>query len=371
MADDKSAEDLKALNTVLANTQVLVASLSASLKNPAAAAASTLTSQSAEENPINPLHLAHDAASLLKAHSTKLSLLLLNPPFTPTAVTKVLRESGAQALPALATAAQLCTKASYTEVVSTELKWRVGRLLDEFGKLLKDMPRDGSGKVVAPEAGKVANANALPQTGVVWNAADQVMALKSVGIAGLLVKKAEQWRDTLKDAIEELQEWAEEEADDEDEAEDDEDEGNSSDETYSTNAAQQMVDDLFNSGGSIPRNDPDRLRPRVEKAVRKLKLLSLLYTAVSKRRFKTVPAATSVVVTKRIDDAVNILKTLPPAADELASAFYDLDAEEVDKRLKACEKIGSKAADKLASDWNGGDDEFTEWAEKFKAQLKN
>ncbi|KAL1637648.1 hypothetical protein SLS58_009252 [Diplodia intermedia] len=42
-----------------------------------------------------PLALLADTAKLLKAHTTKLSLLLLTPPFTATAIGKVLREMGA------------------------------------------------------------------------------------------------------------------------------------------------------------------------------------------------------------------------------------------------------------------------------------
>ena len=121
-----------------------------------------------------------------------------------------------------------------------ELKYQAGRVLTEFGALVKAIPLDG--KILGDDAkngtGSSKCKGSLAMTGTVWQACDAVIELKKLGIAGLAVRKAEQYRATLKDALEELQEWSEEESDGEDEGNtrsDDEDD------------AQTEVDNMFGS----------------------------------------------------------------------------------------------------------------------------
>lgn len=221
----KEKKDLDSLKLTVATVTALLAQLEAAVKTP------HTPNVPAKDN-INALSLAHDAAKLIKAHSTKLSLLIINAPFTPTAVTKVLSELASSALPALASAIEVCDSKIYTKIASSELLYRVQKVLNEFGTLLKIVPLDG--KVLTPDqkngpTGVSANGS-LAQTGVVWQACDSLMDLQTQDIAGLIVKKAEQYRDTLKDAIEELHEWAEEESDDEDDEGGEEDAGSGSDE---------------------------------------------------------------------------------------------------------------------------------------------
>ena len=373
----KEKKDLDFLKSTVAAVSALIAQLEAAVKTPYTPAAP------AKDN-INALTLAHDAAKLIKAHSTKLSLLIINAPFTPTAVTKVLSELGSSALPALASAIEVCDSKTYTKIASSELLYRVQKVLSEFRTLLKIVPLDG--KVLTPDqkngpTGVSANGS-LAQTGVVWQACDSLMDLQVQGIAGLVVKKAEQYRDTLKDAIEELHEWAEEESDDED---DEDDEGDVAIDEGHRKSAQEEIDDMFGESAHISKSDPEKIRPRLVQSERKLKMMVLLYNAAIKRRFRSLPPLPSPSTTEpaagviepitsnpaeRIDAIIFSLQQIPDAADELANAFYQLDSEGIDEAMKECWGAGMAAAKLLRDGWNAGEDEFTAWAGKFKLEME-
>ena len=89
------------------------------------------------------------------------------------------------------------------------------------------------------------------------------MALAKRGFGGNLVKKVEEFRDTLKDVMEELKEWGEETADDEDEDEDDDEEVKQITKEMASaqiSDAQAMLDDFMDSQQYIPRDDPELIR---------------------------------------------------------------------------------------------------------------
>lgn len=375
----KEKKDLDSLKLTVATVTALLAQLEAAVKTP------HTPNVPAKDN-INALSLAHDAAKLIKAHSTKLSLLIINAPFTPTAVTKVLSELASSALPALASAIEVCDSKIYTKIASSELLYRVQKVLNEFGTLLKIVPLDG--KVLTPDqkngpTGVSANGS-LAQTGVVWQACDSLMDLQTQDIAGLIVKKAEQYRDTLKDAIEELHEWAEEESDDEDDEGGEEDAGSGSDEGDGK-GAQEEIDDMFGDSAHIPKSDPEKIRPRLVASERKLKMMVLLYNAAIKRRFRSLPPLPSPSTAEpaagiiepipsnpasRIDAIISSLQQIPDTADELANAFYELDSEGIDEAMKECWEAGLAAAELLKDGWNGGEDEFTAWVGKFRVEME-
>ncbi|KAK0742938.1 hypothetical protein B0T18DRAFT_447782 [Schizothecium vesticola] len=324
------------------------------------------------------LSLAHDAAILIRAHSTKISLLIINDPFTPTAIAKVIKELLAGPLPALATSAQLCAPARYTRTLQADLAWKNGRVLKELKALLSQIPKDGkilSGdkKTAAPGKGSIAT------TAVLWSACDDVVAFAKRGFAGNLVHKVEEGRDTVRDMMEELKEWGEE-VDEEDDDENDDDEEvsaitNGVDNTHldSTQSAQDLVDEWMSSERHIPRDDPDKIRERLEVCLRRIRLTTLLYQAAVKRRLKTLPKLPPAPETKiaaRVDEVMERLKKLPDGLGNLAMAFYQLDPAEVDRLMEQCFGEAVEVSEILAKGWEGQEDEFTEWAGKFRVGIK-
>ncbi|KAI6082757.1 hypothetical protein F4821DRAFT_206031 [Hypoxylon rubiginosum] len=380
MATNTAGEALEALKAVVKSTTDLITQLETFLHTIAANKVSDATtpppSTSSPES-VDALSLAHDSATLIKAHTTKLSLLIINEPFTPSAITKVLRELVAGPIPALASAVQICDADKYTTVARQDLAWRCHRVLKELKSLVEIIPLNGKILPNAQKNGGNGDRGSMAATGVVWAACDDVILLKKLGIAGLLIKKVEEYRDTLKDILEELKEYSEE-VDDEDD-DDDADAGqddqvdNVTDQMQNTHiSTQQMLDDLMNPR-HIPRDDPDKIRERLESCLKRLRLTTLLYTAIIKRRLKGVPLSPTTApatVTQRLDEVFPLLKRLPHRFGEVACAFYELDRDTIDRAMDSCFFDAFAASEMLMKPWEGQRDEFTEWAEKFQVGIK-
>lgn len=345
MAPDTS---LKGLETLIQSATTLLQQLQSVLfeihKTPSHPSSSV---------PLDALALAHDSASLIRAHSTKISLLVINAPFTPSAISTVLRELVPGPIPGLASAVQACDASTHTELVRKELALRCRQTLQDLETLIATIPLDGT--VLAGEQnGKV--------TGVLWAACDEVVSLSKMGVGGFFVKKVTEWKDTLKDVMEELKEWGDDESDEMDHLADDLD-GTHVD-------AQDMIDD-FMAGNTIPADDPDHIRPRLETTLRRIRLVGLLYQAVVKRRLKKLPALplTDGIVS-RLDGAARALKVLPEVFEDLAGAFYELRAGEIDEAMEKCSLDAITVSEELKDAWDGGQDEFTEWVEKFQGEIR-
>jgi hypothetical protein len=211
----------------------------------------------------------------------------------------------------------------------------------------------------------------LAATGAVWRACDDVVALKKLGIGGLMIKKVEQYRDTVKDALEELQEWGEEMS--EDEGEDNDLHEGTMNGNGSCNPAQDAIDDIFQDQRHIPANDVNKVRERLECTFRRLKLISLLYQAIIKRRLKTLPAlphvSDSSTIISRLDALIPRLSCIPDSVDDLASAFYSLDDDGINAQMRECFGNASAAAELLVINWEGNKDEFSVWSEKFQTAM--
>ncbi|KAI0450810.1 hypothetical protein F5B21DRAFT_489223 [Xylaria acuta] len=323
---------------------------------------------------VDVLALAHDSAALVRAHATKLSLLIINEPFTPSAVAKVLRDLVAGPIPAIASAVQLCAADTCTSVARQDLAWRCCRVLKELGGLVEAIPLDGKVLPAHRKNGANGDKGSIVTTGVVWAACDDVIQLKKLGIAGLLVKKAEEYRDTLQDVLEELKQWSEEvDEEDEEDGGEDEDVQHIADGLQNTHVStQQMIDDLMASQ-RIPRNDPDRIRERLDSCLKRLRLTTLLYSAIIKRRIKTLPSLPTeqaTPVARRLDEVYPILKRLPRRFDDVACAFYELNTSAIDAAMDSCFFDAFAAAEMLKAPWTGTEDVFTEWADKFQISIK-
>ncbi|KAK4187073.1 hypothetical protein QBC35DRAFT_499759 [Podospora australis] len=395
-----SSDTLEALKTVVSNALSLINQLEAVVSAITArkvtniVGGDTPTAHSQQQptggnSQLDALSLAYDSATLIKAHATKVSLLIINEPFTPTAITKVLRELVAVPIPGLVSSAQVCTPERYTQLIQQELAWRVSRVLRELKALLSRIPDDGKVLVDAKRnasAGAAGGQGSIAATGLLWAACDDLMAFSKKGFAGNLVHKADQLRDTLKDVMEELKEWGEETGEKEGEDDDDDDDedgddgvaqvtaGLSSSSLSSTSNTQAMLDSLMDSQQYIPRDDPDKIRERLESCLKRLRLTTLLYQATVKRRLKTlphVPPASGQNVTGRLDEVFALLKGIPERFESLAMAFYELDPFEIDRVMDQCFFDAFAASELLAKPWDGRQkDEFTDWALRFQVEIK-
>ncbi|KAK0709191.1 hypothetical protein B0T26DRAFT_754438 [Lasiosphaeria miniovina] len=385
------ADTLATLNGVVSNALSLIDQVEAVVANIAQgpsrvdASLPTESQQGLSNASLDALSLAHDSAALIKAHATKISLFIINEPFTPTAIVKVLRELTAGPVAGLASSVQLCTAERYTREIQQDLAWQSGRVLRELKKLLSRVPKDG--KVLSNDkknasAGAAAGRGSIATTGVLWAACDDLITVASRGFAGNLVHKVEQLKDTLKDVIEELKEWGEETGGDESENGDSNDEDGEVDEITqsmesagisTTQTTQDMLDELMNSHQYIPRDDPDKIRERLESCLRRLRLTALLYQATVKRRLKSLPQqppSPASPIAARLDEIFPLLKRIPERCENLAMAFYDLEPLEIDRLMDQCFFDAFAVSELLVKSWNGQKDEFTDWALKFQVEIK-
>jgi hypothetical protein len=181
----------------------------------------------------SPLVLLDAAAKSLKAQVTKISLLVINTPFTASAVAASLQAVNDSILPSLVTAALLSTPEAFTISFSKEIRGLARVLLRDLLALIRFVDtrsRDGQPKASLSEAKK---SEITEATGRVWDGCDNLTKLSEHGLPGFVARKAQQWLELMKDAVKELQEWdPEEEVDDDlfgDATEDDQDPDNGKD----------------------------------------------------------------------------------------------------------------------------------------------
>ncbi|OAA52967.1 hypothetical protein ISF_09135 [Cordyceps fumosorosea ARSEF 2679] len=379
MASSTDPAPLQQLEVAVHSAQALWHRLAASLdtiyKNP-----STTPTNQHDSKPIIPLDLARDAATLVRAHTTKLGLLAVTAPFTPSAVLDVLAQLQSGPVLGLASAAEACDPALYTAFFRKELAWRCRRVLLVLADLLGTIATDGA-KPPAADNEDGEGRSSLPATGKVWAACDEVLALIAGGVGGHFAKRVDEWRDSMGDVTEELKEWGEQEPEDDD---DDDDDDVASDVAHESNldtenttsSNQAMLDELMSSGRPIPIDDPHGIRPRLDSTLRRLRLVVLLYQAINKRRFKKLPpfplpdTVTYKTLPERLDEVARVLGGLPSSFDDLADAFYNMDPVVIDQDIDECFFAAFAAGELLSASWDGSQDEFSEWVERFKTGIK-
>ncbi|KAI9752527.1 MAG: 60S ribosomal protein L13 [Chaenotheca gracillima] len=380
-ATDKS---LAGLSIAVKSTTALLQKFEHAIVNPSKDAPRN-PSASQSQAPTEPLALLHTSATLAKAQTTKLSLLILNKPFSPTAISTILRDLSTGPLAVMMSAAEVCTPEVWGKTMSAEVKLRVLHVLRELRGLMGNIPLspaavDGTDK---EDNSLPASRDPLATTGGVWEACDSLADLHDKGVAGLLVQRAQQYRDTLEDAIAELTEWSQ--ASEADSHSDEEDEDSDAADARSNNE-EDGFDDLFSSSNALPKGD-SVLRSLVEISLKRLALVKMLYSGLIKRRLPHVSLPVSINQSNgsesasassshssalritRIDQLLESLKAIPEETDELASAFYELDEEDVKTRLEKCLALARNAAESTRTDRNDEEDEFTKWLDKWLVMI--
>jgi hypothetical protein len=362
-------KDLKALIELAKSTQTLLTHFQSSLA-PSAVATPSPSPTTAAELP-NLLDSIKASTTLLKSHTTTLSLLLINPPLTPSALVTKIGDVSSGALSGMVAAASYIPQPGQRDdignIMRTELRAQVRRLLGTWGDVLAMVKRiaetrqQATGKDTGPTESE--KQHVLSATSVLWDSCNALLKLCDDGVVGLVVKKAGELRSTLLDAIQELKEWGEDIEDDEDKAEGSDDE-----------------DDMFSASNKLGKDDKE-LKELLDGSVKKLKLVGMLYQALIKRRLKTYPSAVATAATtdgstnslspaKKLEDLMAQLRTIPDTVDDLASAFYDLNEHEAKDALdKACTEAKIAAA-LVKKSWTGSDDEFSIWCEKWVAAIE-
>ena len=390
MPPKSKTQDLRALIDVIKSTQDLLTHFQSSLT----LTTPPKTAQSAPDLPVlpvlpdlpDPLEVTKTTATLLRSHTTTLSLLLLTPPLTPSAVITKIGDVSSGVLASMVAAASSAPHPGQNDelglVMRGELRAQVRRLLGTWGDVLAlvlklaEQREKKSGKEKDTGPTESERQEVLAATGVVWEGCDALLGTCRDGVVGLVVRKADEWRSVLVDAVEELKEWGEdvqEEDDDEDKLEGSDDEDHQF----------RDEDDIFGAANKLGKDNKD-LKDLLESGLKKLKMVAILYQALIKRRLRSFPTTFVPWTTTngqtcetpathpmtKLDELLALLKSIPETVDDLASAFYDLDELETKKTLDKCTGDAKSVVALVKENWYGQADEFTAWSDKWIGALE-
>lgn len=328
----------------------------------------------AESSPkdVKPLPLLSASASALKSQVTKLSLLAITTPFTHSAVSSVLRACNDSVLPSLVTAALLVTPAEYTKAFHSEVIVLVRTALTEFSTLAREVENihdskeqarvDNPTKKKEDDVDKAEKDAVTRATGRVWDACDAVVDVANKGVVGFVMRRVEEWRDLVRDAVEEIEDWDPEEEGDEFFDEIMGDKGDDGDED-------DKVDDS--------EDDDDQsiaaLKEQKKSTLRFLKPVSQVYSAIINYRLKNagdVPLSSVSGVT-RLESLMTSLQSIPDQVDEAAGALYEDNVSKSAKFLEETRKSATQAVQSITLPWDTSDDEqnpqdkFTVWSKTW------
>ncbi|MCJ1392012.1 hypothetical protein MMC18_004879 [Xylographa bjoerkii] len=366
-------EALAVLKTTIASTKALIAQFETLIQTGA------LPNVPLESSSPNAIALYSDAGAILKAQTTKLSLLVLNKPYTPSEITFILKSLCQECIPALVSACQLCTPERYTNFLHRVIRASVGSAFKHYLDLLDDIPVDERG------IENIRSQKTLRNTGVIWEGMEFAIKLAPMGLVAVATTKVEGYHDLFKDAIEELEEWRDGDLSPMDIIANDVPEmkpiwdGAKAEmgpvaQKHDINNMGEFEDNPFN----LPRHASAAILPTTRKAIETLKLIRLLYPAMLKRRVKRFPVIDAQTPAdkfptaeqaNRYDKLMAYCHLFSEEADEIAAALYTQDVEQVDGRLGIITDYARKCIAFVEKTWDGGEDEFSKWVRTWLVKL--
>ena len=318
-------------------------------------------------NPPNALALLSDASKVLRAQTTKLSLLVLNKPFTPSEISFILNSLCRECIPAFASAAQLCPATKYTALLHNHIQTSVASVLRELLNLLSEIPTDERG------IDKTRGRDTLASTGVIWQCCDALVELGDKGLTNYAPMRLKELGGLFNDAIDELEAWQQEET-----------ERSGHDRNCTKGQDQEMYgidslkleeqDDPFGTTQSAPEN----IRHLTTKVLKTLNLVKLLFPPLARRRlrrFTQIDSGTEIEAfpteaqTRKLDFLMQSCQVFCDEADEVAGALYQHDEEEVMEHLDAMKACARRCWEELRETWDGCKDEFTAWVDQWLIRL--
>ncbi|PYH42372.1 uncharacterized protein BP01DRAFT_359462 [Aspergillus saccharolyticus JOP 1030-1] len=355
--------------TLLDQFQTAITSASASLP-PASTSTSNSTTTETTIPTKDALPLLSASALTLKSQITKLSLVTITAPFTATAATPILTALNDSVLPSLVTAALLITPTDHTQAFQTEAHALTRLALTELGVLLgavqgiatsassnqpeakseKQSTRKGGAELAQSRKEEVTLAAARA-----WEACDAVIDLAAKGVVGFVVRRVEQWRDLVRDAVGEIEEWDPEEEGDE-----------FFDELLSDDEKQGADDDDDDDNKEEGGDDDDEeetaaLHAQKKITLKMLKPIAQVYPAIVTHRLKKTPD--TVVEMAKLETLMKNLQMIPELVDEIAGALYEADPQKSGRFLTQAKERAVLALQLVTLPWQGtGQDKFTTWA---------
>lgn len=313
----------------------------------------------------DPLVLLSDSVKMLRSQVTKLSLLAITSPFTPSAISAVVSAANDSAMPSLVTAALLLTASEYTKAFTSEARILAKTVLREFSALVEGVLRLANRHEAGDlnqELSKQDKEDITSRTGRVWDSCDTLIDLVAKGVVGFVAGRVQQWHDLIKDAISELEEW--------DPEEDDAD--------FDDLLGENDDDDDDEEGKEEPtqeeKNEIEALQKQKKSTLRALKPIAQIYPAIVSNRIKKggLTASSSAQVQK-LESLSSDLQAIPGHVDEAAGSLYEGSVADSLRYLRLAKTAAERAVQLVASPWRGEgtsdteckEDKFTVWSKTW------
>ncbi|EWC44739.1 hypothetical protein DRE_06517 [Drechslerella stenobrocha 248] len=358
-----------------------------------------------------------DFANLTKAHATKLGLLT-NPPIAESsypAIARILADVTNSVLPVASSAPYIASRERYGSITHEAVVKGIVDTLSAIEEMVRGIEgnivgskAEGEGESKRNEGGRTLQVTDLRQvaaatatkssytsTGQIWFSADALLAISQKHLIGLVESKLQSHADMLNDCIAEFKEWVTdgvEELRGEDSGFDEEESSRGSSSVHADLGpdADDDDDDFWNTGGGEKAKVTKEILDTAEATQKKLKLMSILYTAALKRRVKDPAARLGGVFTskvagedgkeytvekerngERLERIVQTSNALVEKADDMAAAFYD--GEEMSAITGLRDEVVGLAvelAEACRLDRDGGEDAPSAWFGKFLENIK-
>lgn len=316
-----------------------------------------------------PLLVASSTA--LKSQATKLSLLCITSPFTPSAICTVLSALNESVLPSLVTAALLVTPNEFTKAFHAEIQILLKTTLKELASLVGEVKAVADQKeaqkkeeeLSEPEKGVVTVA-----TGRVWDSCDVLIDIANKGVVGFVIRRVEEFRDLVRDAVEEIEEWDPDE--DGDELFDDLLGGDGK--NGSDDGNEDEDEDKDEDGNNDDDEDTAASHARKKSTLRILKPVSQVFPAIVANRLKKAGdvSLSSGGGARKLETLMAHLQSVPENIDEVAGALYEANWEKHTQLTRKVKDEAAKAVELMASPWvavdgQAAEDKFTAWAKTW------
>jgi Grap2 and cyclin-D-interacting len=310
-------------------------------------------------NSPSPVPLLSTYAKTLRAQATKLSLLIIIPPFTASAICSILSSLNDAILPSLLTATLLLSPSNSTKAYSAEaiyLTKATLRDLKSFAHLVEARSKDGKPKAEPSPQQKSAITEA---TGKIWEDCDELNELAEKGIAGFVAKKAEQYLELIRDAVKEIEEW---DPDDDDGDDDDDDDNNSND---GGNGFSGKDYDTTAYSNSKPTDDThvaesqDIAQTRSSSLTILLRIPQSLHVVIHQRLKKGLPPSPTTRQRHILDNVLTKLEQTSTCIDDVAERLYTHDALGAILTAEKARATAIEIVEAVLQPWDRDQSDFT------------
>lgn len=242
----------------------------------------------------------------------------LKPPIAVEAAMLFARELQNAVLPALVCSVWLCDPAGQGAALATEVVSGVDALL---AAILEFLASAGAQSLLGDggRGGDGTDRGMVLQTGIVWSAADRIVALCSLGLLGVVERIVREQAGLVDDACSELREFINVQDDDDD------------DEEANDHGDNCEAEQLFWDGNNGKKKGLDAATKELAVgALKTVKLVGILLSAVRKRRLLGSGALRGQAAVPRVDAIASLVREISALVDDLATVFYEHDPDDPD-----------------------------------------